>query len=139
MHSEENKNKLGLLKNEIPNDVLMEYVGVRSKTYALMTLGQMMTSRAKGVSKCYRQKIPFESYRDCVLNISKVTVRQVGLQSKNHVNMLVESTKTGFSSLDDKRWLLCKIHSVPYGSKLIEYQKLNNGACYLCQFPHIIA
>ena len=39
--------------------------------------------------------------------------------------------KIAFTSLDDKRYQLCSIHSCPYGSVLVEYSK-KYLSCYFC-------
>ncbi len=58
-------------------------------------------------------------------------VWQTTIRSVDHVNKLVRSRKVAFSSFDDKRYLLCSIHSVPYGSFVIE-MSLRDGCCYFC-------
>ena len=132
------KNVVGFLKNEVPCDVIEEFVGLRAKTYTFKTLGKSVESRAKGVKKCYKDRIPFERYLDCIRDIQEVKVRQVTIASKNHQNMLLQSNKIAFSSFDDKRYLLCAIHSVPYGSSLIEKFLLNGNRCFFCQNPRML-
>lgn len=131
------KNMLGFLKNEVPKTSIKKFVGLRSKTYAFLTEKEKMESRAKGVKKSYKKKIPFSAFKKCLDNVCKVKTRQVGIMSKNHQNMLIENEKVAFSSFDDKRYLLCPLHSVPYGSFLIEYYKVTKK-CYFCINPSII-
>ena len=129
----------GFLKNEVPAAQITHFVGLRSKTYAFKVANQdKIESRAKGVKKCYKNKIPFEDYFKCIRTISKKNVVQKHILSKNHQNVLVESNRVAFSSFDDKRYLLCPIHSTPYGSVLIKYQKDNNGRCFFCDHPYIL-
>lgn len=131
------KKKVGIMSNECPHDELTAFVGIRSKSYAIKTASQQMKSRAKGVSKRYKDKISFEAYKKCIDNIEAVTVRQMNLQSKNHRTFLIESRRVGFSSLCDKRHIfVCGKHSCPYGSILIEYEK-RTGQCYFCDNPHV--
>ncbi len=129
------KNMPGLLKNEIPADEITEVVGVRSKTYAIRTK-QSMTSRCKGIKEVTRANIPFDAFVDCVQNIREHSVTQYTIQSKKHVNRLMKCSKIAFSSFDDKRFLLCGVHSVPYGSSLIR-RSHEMGGCYLCLHPNL--
>ena len=131
------KSMVGYLKNEVSGDTVTRFAGIRSKTYAFMTAKNVMDSRAKGVKKCYKQKIPFEDFTRCLTEFYTKTVRQVYIASKNHCNMLVQAEKVAFSSFDDKRYLLCPVHSVPYGSKLIADFE-STSKCLFCQNPTLL-
>lgn len=137
MHDSTRKNRVGYLKNEVPKDVITKFIGIRSKTYAFKTQGDVVDSRAKGVKRCYKRKITFEDYQRVLAEISEVRVVQNLIQSKNHQNMLVRAEKVAFSSFDDKRYLLCAIHSVPYGSVIISVSK-REGICYFCKRPNLL-
>ena len=135
------KNKTGYLKNETPSQTITEVVGVRSKIYAYRAESKKekaILRRCKGVKKSARDLIPFEKFLQCVLHSSnQYHVEQFSIQSKNHVNRLTKIKKRAFSSFDDKRYLLCGIHSVPYGSKLIKKsQKI--GKCFFCAYPKFL-
>lgn len=136
LFSSQYKNKPGYLKNELPNDEILEVVGVRSKTYAIRTKNSI-TSRCKGVKAYAKNKIPFSAFVNCVKNLDEVLVQQFTIQSKSHVNRLMKIRKVAFSSFDDKRFLLCGIHSVPYGSKYIQLSKDLNQ-CFMCCYPELI-
>jgi len=127
------KNRTGYLKNEIPDDDIVEVVGVRSKCYAIKTK-KMMSSKCKGVKEAAKKKIPFEAFVRCVQGVTEESVTQFTIQSKKHINRLMKCNKVAFSSFDDKRHLLCGIHSVPYGSMLIKKSR-QEGECYFCKHP----
>jgi len=127
------KNCTGYLKNEIPDDEITEVVGVRSKCYAIKTK-KTMSSRCKGVKETAKKTIPFEAFVKCVKGSHEENVTQFTIQSKKHQNRLMKCNRVAFSSFDDKRYLLCGVHSVPYGSALITKSKLL-GACYFCIHP----
>lgn len=132
------KNVPGLLKNEMPMDDIIECVGVRSKVYALRTK-KSFDSRCKGVKKAASKAIAFEDFRSTVLSATPkvVSITQYSIQSKNHVNQLMQITKTAMTSFDDKRSLApCGIHSFPYGSRLINVSK-ENGECFYCSNPQL--
>lgn len=140
LFSTANKNVPGLLKNECPNDDLVECVGVRSKTYAIRSK-KSMDSRCKGVKKANRKLLLFDDFKKTVLgNDPKVvSVVQHTIQSKDHQNRLLRQEKVAMSSFDDKRYLaVCGIHSFPYGSRLIE-QCEKFGACFFCKNPRLFA
>ena len=65
--------QVGLLKNEVPNDDINRFVGVRSKTYALLTKSNVLETRAKGVKRATKATLTFEQYAKCVQAISKVS------------------------------------------------------------------
>ena len=119
--------QLGFFKSELPSARIREVVALKSKTYAISSTpmdvfnleGQEILRRAKGVSSNVRDSIPFEDFRRCVQEIQSVTVNQFNIRSVRHKNMLVKMHKLAFSSFDDKRYLMCNVHSVPYGSALI--------------------
>jgi len=118
LYDETRKNALGLIKNEIPQDDISDFCGVRAKSYAINTLGQTLTSRAKGVKSAFREHLTFQDYKSVVLSKSQVSREQYGFLSKDHVIRMVKSNKVCFSSLEDKRYWLCERHSVPFGSRI---------------------
>ena len=59
-------------------------------------------------------------------------MRQMNIVSKNHQNMLVQSDKVAFSSFDDKRFLMCAVHSLPYGHYRIA-RFMEDGVCCVCR------
>ena len=126
------KNKVGLLKNEVPNAQITKFAGVRSKTYAFKTNKNETESRAKGVKTCYKNRLVFETYADCVKGIKTVHVNQSTIQARNHQNMLIKANKVAFTSFEDKRYLTCAIHSVPYGSWLCNLKR-----CFFCKNPDL--
>ncbi len=137
LYSADNAKRVGYLKNELPGKVIDEFVGLKSKTYALKIQGEQKAKiRAKGVSGPYKEKIPFEAMKSCLEEQKGHDVTHVGIEAKNHVNRLVQSTKVAFSSFDDKRYLTCPVHSVPYGSWVIENVK-DTGRCYFCAIPSL--
>ena len=137
LHNASRKNRLGLLKNEVPNDTITEFVGVKSKVYAIRTRSGDVQSRAKGVKKAYRAKLGFGRFLECIERPAAQRVAQVSIQAKDHINMIVHSDRVAFTSFDDKRYLLCNRHSVPYGSR---FQRLHahTGKCHFCEQPDLL-
>lgn len=131
--SHKQKNQLGLFKDELKGGKILDYVGIRSKTYSLKIqpylgggkkLKQKKTSfilsTAKGVRTGYKKPIPFNDFKKCIKTISRVNVTQFHITSKQHVLATTKVRKTAWTSFDDKRWLFhCGVHSTPYGSSQI--------------------
>ena len=138
LYNSSRKNVVGFLKNEVPKDEIIKFVGLKSKTYAFMTKKQDLEAKAKGVKTCYKRKLSFDTYKACLDDICSKTITQVSIVSKNHQNMLVKSDRVAFSSFDDKRYLLCRYHTCPYGSHLIDLHK-DTGKCFFCENSNVLA
>ena len=136
-HNVTRKNVPGFLKNEVPDDTITKFCGVRQKVYSIMKQSEQMESRCKGISAVFKRKIPFEDFVSCLDSISEVKVEQFNIRSVGHQIQLQRNKKTAFNSFYSTRYLLCARHSVPYGSILIDYQKLT-GNCYFCKNPSVL-
>lgn len=135
----------------MPNVRIVEAIALKSKTYTLSFLRFKLDpldprkqeveegptsshSCAKGVITAVKEKeLRTELFRNCITGMREVNVTQRQIRSFDHVNKMIESKKVAFSSFDDKRFLLCAIHSVPYGSCLLKSRK--DGECLLCKYP----
>ena len=123
----------GYFKNEIPKSAIDLFVGLKSKTYAIRCeQGGGIEMKAKGVPERQKHKIPIEQMLNCLSEMQSVNVEYSALRSYDHVNKLVRSSRVAFSSFDDKRYLTCAIHSVPYGSKIAKLST-ERKRCYFCK------
>lgn len=125
----------GYLKNEMPGANILEVVALKSKTYSIRTR-KTTKNKAKGVVKVVKNAIPFTQYKKCLKKISDVEITQNTLRSRNHINQMLRSNRVAFSSFDDKRYLLCSKHSVPYGSILIK--KKMTRRCFFCKRKNVL-
>lgn len=132
LHDKSKEKVVGFLKNEEAKNKIEKFVGIRSKTYAYRKRSKKVESRAKGVGKASKRRLSFRNYEECIETICAQQVTQFRLGSKNHQIQLYKSKKVAFSSFDDKRYLLCPIHSVPYGSRLIQESE-RWGQCHFCR------
>ncbi len=151
----------GLLKNEVPRAVIEEVVALKSKTYTVHSRpvmsaqkaaaytvagddGGRVENKAKGVTEASRRRLTLRDYRRCLRNMTRVEVEEHNIRSVRHTNQLVRGKKVAFSSFDDKRYLICPIHSVPYGSVVIrarEKMSRERGedfCCFLCDEPDLL-
>jgi hypothetical protein len=136
-YNDDNKNELGFWKDELQGKTIREFCGLRSKTYAFLISDKdnkvILQSKCKGITKSYRKKIEFSSYKKCVKSFDKVCVTQFQIRSKNHAVVTAKVRKLAFSSFDDKRFLLsCGVHSLGYGSCLIEKNMKTCSRCKKC-------
>jgi hypothetical protein len=142
--SKKRQNVLGFYKDELAGEKMEAFCGLRSKTYVYKLRKEKrkgkrkgkknvitLHSKCKGITKSYRKKITFQNYKACVQSFSKFEIDQFTIRSKNHKLQTLKINKLCFSSFDDKRYLMqCGVHSVPYGSVLIEQSK---NMCILCK------
>jgi len=79
-YSSANASKLGFWKDELGGRNMMEFIGMRSKTYAFETEEEgkerVITSKCKGVTRGYKKTIPFKQFKHCIETISKTVLQQ---------------------------------------------------------------
>lgn len=62
-----NKKRLGFFKDENNGQIVKEFVGIRSKMYAIKVEDKLVT-HAKGVYKCVTKSMTIENYKSCLFN-----------------------------------------------------------------------
>lgn len=131
-YTPDKKNQLGYLKCEVNGDEhIVKFAGVKAKSYMVKT-NKTAVSKAKGVKKGVKDSILFEDYKRVIMGAMEHEITQYSLLAKNYVNRMVKMNKVAFTSLDDKRFQLCEVHSVPYGSRMSLTPK--HGKCILCKY-----
>ena len=64
-----NKNVIGLMKDELGEEINLEFIALRPKTYSYLTDNDKIDKKAKGTRKCIIKKmIKFDDYKKCLLN-----------------------------------------------------------------------
>jgi len=126
------KNCLNKMKNETPGDIITAFAAARAKSYCLQTAKGKTHRRAKGVKKVFGNFLKFEDFVKVIETVCRLRLSQHNLLSKDHVVKLVKQDRSAFSSLEDKRYWLCNLHSVPYGSILALLFK-RNRKCPFCE------
>ena len=64
-----NKKVIGLMKDELGEGIITEFVALRPKTYSYLTDDCKKNKKAKGTKKCViRRMIKFDDYKKCLLN-----------------------------------------------------------------------
>src|SRR5277367_63745 len=98
---------IGLFKNELPGDIMTEFIGLRAKMYSFKTRNGEVLKRSKGTKRCVLEKsIQFEDYWKCLMGNKPCYRKQSTIGHKNHDLHTQSVTKLALSWNDDKRYLL---------------------------------
>ncbi|GBM08249.1 hypothetical protein AVEN_82934-1 [Araneus ventricosus] len=116
LYSIKNKKKIGCFKDETNSECIVEFIGLRSKMYSILTKDYEKKT-AKGITKTYIQKnVKHQDYKNCLLNSAKSRGVQSRIQSFNHNLYSMKINKVTLSSFDDKRYILDDgVESFAYG------------------------
>ena len=108
----------GYMKNEVPNDDILEIVAPKSKCYFLRLRKNGNTiQKCKGVTKAKTNKLLIDQYKKCIYKKTVVKDLVHNISVKNNQIRTTMLNKICMSSFDDKHHLLnCGIHSIPHGS-----------------------
>ena len=113
-----NKKVIGLFKNELGGRIMIEFVGLRSKTYAYLMNDDTEKKKEKGTKKCLiKRRLMFKNYIDYLLN-NKIILQSYQRFKSNYHNVYIEQiSQIALSSNDDKRLeTFDKITTYPYGT-----------------------
>ena len=116
LYSAGNKKKLGYFKDETKGIPISEFVGLRSKMYS-MIYGNDEKKTAKGIKKYVMKKyLKHEGYKEALFREKSSLVHMTNIRSFSHQLYTIQSTKTGLSPFDDKRYVLDdKFTTLAYG------------------------
>jgi hypothetical protein len=106
--STQNKKVPGKMKREYPGDIIMQFVGLRSKCYSFkFWFDEIEKKVAKGVTRVNKDKhLTFGDYVKVLTSQYPKTVTERKLQSNKMRMHLIEQEKVALDSDDDKRiWL----------------------------------
>ena len=108
LYSGENMKVIGKMKDECNGKPPLEFVGLRSKMYSLLTYDQHMLKRtAKGVKKRYVSKhLRHDLYLRTLREKTIVHAKYRMFRSRAHKIETVECSKVALCAYDDKRYVL---------------------------------
>ena len=99
-----NKNLIGLMKDELGEKIMTEFVALRLKTYSHLMDDCGSDKKAKGTKKCViKRRLKFNYYKDCLLNNKIMLKSQQRFKSERHDVYTQEVNKIALSTNDDKR------------------------------------
>ena len=112
-----NNKVIGLMKDKLGGNIIMEFVTLRPKTYSFLTDDGKEDKKATGTKKCIIKKlIKFNDYKKCLLDNEVILKSQQRFISKKHDVYTENINKIALSNNDDKRIVSSnKISSYPYG------------------------
>ena len=80
-----NKKVIGLMKDELGDTIMTEFVALRPKLYSFRQLDGSEDKKCKGIKKCVIKKtFTFEDYKNCLLNPTNVYRLQLMFRSTKH-------------------------------------------------------
>lgn len=112
-----NKKVPGLFKDELNGLIMTEFVGLRSKMYAVKCEDGVKMKKAKGVKKStLKNHITFNDYVDCVENKVVHVRTQNTFRTKKHCVFSIRQEKIALSWQDNKRVISENgIDTLPWG------------------------
>lgn len=130
-----NKKVPGKFKDELNGEIMTEIVGLRSKCYAVRTLGKIdKMKKAKGVKKnVLKNNISFDDYFNCIKNNCVEMRKQFSFRSKNHNIYTISMDKIALNPFDDKRYIIkpdC-IDTLAWGHQKLDLEKMNDEYQYV--------
>jgi hypothetical protein len=133
-YSVTNKKVLGKMKDELNGAILKEYVGLRSKMYALFFSNNFI-KKAKGIKKgAIERTISFDDYKTCLFNDVQIRTTFNLIRSRKHIIHSIEQNKLALDSNCDKRQLLPDgINTLPYGFVSLVNDDVMMAECNLFQ------
>jgi hypothetical protein len=118
LYDNRNAGVMGKFKDELPNDEILEFVGLRAKMYSIRTTSTKMDKQhthAKGISKSCIKNLEFNTFKRILFDQKQEECRFNTIRSKKHKVFIMDNIKTGLSSYDNKFYLTDNINSLPYG------------------------
>ena len=97
---------------------MIEFVGLRAKTWSYLTHDDSEHKKAKGTKKCViKRGLMFKNYKDCNFKNKTILKSQQRFKSDYHNAYTEQINKIALSSNDDKRLqTFDKVTTYPYGT-----------------------
>lgn len=103
-----NKKVPGLFTDELKSKVMVEFVGLRAKCYALRLIDKKdnVIKKSKGIKKCVvKRKIKFDDFVNCFKEHCELNKMQKTIRSIKHNVFNITQTKIALNPCDDKRFI----------------------------------
>lgn len=122
LYNNSNEKVVGKFKDEFPNDVIYEFIGIKPKLYSILYNDGKFKNTAKGLQKAVlRKDVNHQHYKNVLFNNKVFDCEVHRIQSREHQLTTVKQIKRVFQPLDDKRYYLTNgIDSYAYGHYKIE-------------------
>ena len=115
LYDDSNKAKPGLLKDETAGKAIRQFVGLKPKMYSIL-LSNYSIRKGKGVGRRTLQKyITHDQYLKCLTEEKVQCDTMKSFRTFKHEINSATINKLSLNPLDDKRFYLNSIDSIPYG------------------------
>ena len=123
IYTKKNKKALGFFKDECGGKYILEFVGLKPKSYSYETDNGVVEKKCKGVKQyVVKNHITINDYRKCLFSKQPQLRTMNTIRSRQHNVVTERINKTAISADDDKRIILEDgIMTLPYGYKGTEY------------------
>ena len=137
---------LGMFKDELGGKIMIEFVGLRAKTYSYLIVGyndedceknKIINKKAKRTKKfVIKRELMFDNYKESLFDNKVILKSQQRFRSDHHEVYTEEVNKIALSSNDDKRLQTYdRITTYPYGmnafkvceSEMLLSEKITNN------------
>lgn len=123
-----NKKVVGIMKDEYSGEIVKEFIGLRSKMYAIKTNANKISKKGKGVKRnVLNNQISFDDYKRCINEKCNLVKNQTMIRSFLHTVYTVKNVKKVLDPFDDKRFIIPNTHNtLAWGHYKIEsFQSMN--------------
>ena len=119
IYTKKNKKALGFMKDECGGNDIVEFVGLKPKSYSYKTVSGKVEKKCKGVKQyVVKNHITIDDYRECLFSKQPQFRMMNTIRSRQHNVGSERMNKTALSADDDKRVILTDgINTLPYGYK----------------------
>jgi hypothetical protein len=119
MYDPTNKKIIGKFSDEMTTNYISEFVGLRSKMYALRT-EDYEVRKCKGIKKhIVKKDLRFEQYKEALFGGVSISAKQSTIRSYKHKIYTEEVEKVALSACDDKVYILDNnIDTLTFRSKI---------------------
>ena len=101
-----NKKVIGKMKIEYPNNVIREFIGLKSKMYSIKFNDNDEEKKAKGIKKYVIKKdLKHDYYNEILTSGKNMYSKMMMIRSMKHHLYTLEQNKISLSAYDDKRWI----------------------------------
>ena len=102
-----NKKIPGKMKDEKGGEIIVEFVALCAKQYAIKMLKGDEEKKCKGIkNNVIKNKISFEDYKECLFTKTVKNVNQHNIRSYDHKVYTEKIRKVALTGKDDKRYIL---------------------------------
>ena len=110
LFDETNRKLVGKFKDELNGLCMTQFIALRQHLYSFEYLdlsGVVFgTNTAKGVQKAIKNRLTFEDYESCLINMNTHIVRMNSIPLDHHKLFTYNTNKIGLSAFDDRGFIL---------------------------------